>query len=64
MAGPAAGRMARRILPGLAEQTRGSFIPLPAMPARHTIDGIHLNAAGYEVWDKAVLGGIEAALCR
>jgi lysophospholipase L1-like esterase len=52
------------VLPGLAEQTRASFIPLPAMPARHTIDGIHLNAAGYEVWDKAVLGGIEAALCR
>ena len=21
------------------------------MPERHTIDGIHLNAAGYEVWD-------------
>jgi hypothetical protein len=52
------------VLPGLAEQTRASFIPLPPMPERHTIDGIHLNAAGYRVWDKAVLGGIEAALCR
>jgi lysophospholipase L1-like esterase len=52
------------VLPGLAEQTRASFIPLPPMPERHTIDGIHLNAAGYQVWDKAVLGGIEAALCR
>ena len=35
------------------------FIPLPAMPERHTLDGIHLNAAGYEVWDKAILQGIE-----
>jgi len=29
------------------------------MPERHTLDGIHLNAAGYEVWDKAILQGIE-----
>ncbi len=52
------------VLLGLAQQARASFIPLPAMPERHTIDGIHLNAAGYEVWDKAVSGGIEAALCK
>jgi lysophospholipase L1-like esterase len=37
---------------------------LPAMAQRHTIDGIHLNAAGYAVWDKAILGGIETALCK
>src|SRR6266481_8056951 len=47
------------ILPELAEEARATFIPLPAMPDRHTLDGIHLNAAGYEVWDKAILQGIE-----
>jgi lysophospholipase L1-like esterase len=52
------------ILPALAEETRIKFIPLPAMPEHHTLDGVHLNAAGYEVWDKAILGGIEAALCK
>ncbi len=52
------------ILPGLAEEVRASFIPLPTMPERHTLDGIHLNAAGYEVWDKAILRGIESALCK
>jgi hypothetical protein len=52
------------VLPGLAQEAGASFIPLPPMPAQHTIDGIHLNAAGYEVWDKAILGGIESALCK
>ena len=52
------------ILPDLAKEARATFIPLPAMPERHTLDGIHLDAAGYQVWDKAVLGGIEAALCK
>lgn len=52
------------MLPGLAEEARASFIPLPAMPEHHTLDGIHLNAAGYQVWDKAILGGIEAVLCK
>jgi hypothetical protein len=52
------------ILPGLAEEARATFIPLPIMPERHTLDGIHLNAAGYEVWDKAILQGIDSALCR
>ena len=52
------------VLPGLAEEIHASFIPLPPMPARHTLDGIHLNAAGYEVWDQAILHGIEAALCK
>jgi lysophospholipase L1-like esterase len=27
------------------------------MPERHILDGIHLNAAGYEVWDGAILQG-------
>jgi lysophospholipase L1-like esterase len=51
-------------LPALAEEARAVFIPLPAMPLRHTLDGIHLNAAGYGVWDQAILAGIEAALCK
>jgi hypothetical protein len=52
------------ILPKLAEEARATFIPLPAMPEHHTLDGIHLNAAGYEVWDKAILSGIQSALCK
>ena len=52
------------ILPGLAEEARVSFIPLPTMPVRHTLDGLHLNAAGYEVWDRAIVEGIESALCK
>jgi lysophospholipase L1-like esterase len=52
------------VLPALAKEAGAAFIALPAMPERHTIDGIHLNAAGYEVWDKAILGGIETALCK
>jgi lysophospholipase L1-like esterase len=52
------------ILPKLAEEAGAAFIPLPAMPERHTLDGIHLNAAGYEVWDKGILSGIESALCK
>jgi lysophospholipase L1-like esterase len=47
----------------LAEEARVTFISLPAMPDHHTFDGIHLNAAGYEVWDRAILSGIESALC-
>ena len=52
------------ILPRLAEEAHATFILLPTMPERHTLDGIHLNAAGYEVWDKAILQGIESALCK
>jgi lysophospholipase L1-like esterase len=52
------------ILPELAKEVRAAFIPLPAMSEQHTIDGIHLNAAGYEVWDKAIVRGIESALCK
>jgi hypothetical protein len=51
------------ILRQLAEEARVTFISLPAMPDHHTFDGIHLNAAGYEVWDRAILSGIESALC-
>jgi lysophospholipase L1-like esterase len=52
------------ILPGLAEQADAAFIPLPAMPEPYTLDGIHLNAAGYEIWDRAILRGIESAICK
>ncbi len=52
------------ILPGLAEEARVAFIPLPTMPERHTFDGIHLNATGYEVWDRAIVEGIGLALCK
>lgn len=52
------------VLPKLAEEARARFIALPAMPEHHTLDGIHLNGAGYEVWDKAILAGIDAALCK
>jgi lysophospholipase L1-like esterase len=51
-------------LPGLAEEARATFIALPAMPEHHTLDGVHLNSAGYEVWDRAILSGIESALCK
>ncbi len=50
-------------LPELAEQTGVTFISLPVMPEHHTVDGVHLNAAGYEVWDRAILSGIASALC-
>jgi lysophospholipase L1-like esterase len=52
------------MLPEFAKDAGVAFIPLPAMPSRHTLDGIHLNGAGYEIWDKAILAGIEAVLCK
>jgi lysophospholipase L1-like esterase len=51
-------------LPELAKEAGAAFIALPAMPEHHTMDGIHLNAAGYEVWDRAIVRGIELALCK
>ena len=45
------------MLPGLAQNNGARFVALPAMPEPHTIDGVHLNEAGYLVWDKAVLQG-------
>jgi GDSL-like Lipase/Acylhydrolase family len=51
-------------LPELAKEVGALFISLPAMPERHTLDGIHLNMAGYEVWDAAILRGIESAACK
>jgi hypothetical protein len=48
-------------LPALAEKAGATFAVLPPMGAPHTIDGIHLDAAGYEVWDAAVLKGVSGA---
>ena len=44
-------------LPDIARRANATFLPLPAMPSPHTIDGIHLNADGYRIWDKAVMQG-------
>jgi lysophospholipase L1-like esterase len=49
-------------LPELAAQSGATFVALPPMPTPHTIDGVHLSAAGYQVWDQAVLQGA-SALC-
>jgi hypothetical protein len=48
-------------LPVLAEKAGATFASLPPMGAPHTIDGVHLDAAGYEVWDAAVLKGVSSA---
>jgi lysophospholipase L1-like esterase len=45
------------VLPDIARRAGATFLPLPDMPSPHTIDGVHLDAAGYEVWDKAVMDG-------
>jgi lysophospholipase L1-like esterase len=45
------------ILPGLAENNGATFMALPPMPTPHTIDGVHLNAAGNSAWENAVLQG-------
>jgi lysophospholipase L1-like esterase len=49
------------ILPDLVQKNGARFVALPAMSEPHTIDGVHLDAAGYLVWDKAVLQGATAA---
>jgi hypothetical protein len=48
-------------LPALAEKAGATFAPLPPMGAPHTIDGVHLDTAGYAVWDAAVLKGVSGA---
>lgn len=49
-------------LPELAVGDGATFAPLPPMPTPHTIDGVHLNTAGYELWNQAVLQGA-SVLC-
>jgi lysophospholipase L1-like esterase len=46
------------VLPALAVKGGATFIALPTMEKPHTIDGVHLNAAGYAAWDEAVLRGV------
>jgi len=48
-------------LPALAARAGASFVPLPPMPTPHTIDGVHLDADGYKLWDEAVLKGVSSA---
>jgi lysophospholipase L1-like esterase len=45
-------------LPALAAKAGATFIALPTMTNPHTIDGVHLNAAGYAAWDEAILQGV------
>lgn len=49
-------------LPGLAKKPGVSFAALARMPDPHTIDGVHLNADGYSIWDAAVLRAA-ASIC-
>jgi lysophospholipase L1-like esterase len=49
------------MLPALAAKGHASFIALPPMPSPFTIDGVHLDSAGYAVWDDTVLKGVAGA---
>jgi hypothetical protein len=49
------------VLPDIAKRANAAFLPLPKMPSPHTIDGLHLNADGYSIWDKAVMQGAALA---
>ncbi|CAL78932.1 hypothetical protein; putative exported protein [Bradyrhizobium sp. ORS 278] len=53
----------RTALPDLAKRAGATFVPLPPMDAPFTLEGIHLNAAGYRSWDQAIQQAIELA-CR
>ena len=50
------------ILPDISKGAGATFVALPMMPEPHTFDGVHLNAAGYEIWNEAVLHGA-ATIC-
>jgi len=50
------------ILPEIAKEIGATFVALPRMPERHTFDGVHLNAAGYQIWDETALRG-SASIC-
>jgi lysophospholipase L1-like esterase len=52
------------VLPAIAQDAKATLLTAPPMPAKHTVDGFHLNADGYAIWNKALLGGIEAVLCK
>jgi len=44
----------------LAARHGAAYAGLPDMPTPHTIDGVHLNSAGYAVWDKEVMQAASA----
>lgn len=48
-------------LPDLARRHDAIFLPLAEMPAPFTLDGVHLNAAGYRVWEATVMHGAALA---
>jgi lysophospholipase L1-like esterase len=52
------------VLPVIAQDANATLLVIPPMPAKHTVDGLHLNADGYAIWNKALLGGVESALCQ
>ena len=52
------------MLPQLATKSGATFVSLPPMPGPYTIDGVHLDAAGYAVWDEAVLKGVSGACSK
>jgi len=58
---PAIGKL-NAVLPDIAKRANAAFLPLPGMPSPHTIDGVHLDADGYRVWDKAIMDGA-ASIC-
>jgi lysophospholipase L1-like esterase len=49
------------MLPELAAKGQAAFVALPPMPTPSTIDGVHLDNAGYAVWEDAVLKGVASA---
>jgi len=51
------------VLPAIAQDAKATLLTVPHMPAKHTVDGLHLNADSYVIWNKALLGSIEAVLC-
>ncbi|WP_315721193.1 MULTISPECIES: SGNH/GDSL hydrolase family protein [unclassified Bradyrhizobium] len=53
----------RAALPDLAKRTGVTFLALPPMESPFTLEGIHLNAAGYRSWDQAIQQATELA-CR
>lgn len=51
----------RAALPKIAHKTTATLLPLPPLEAPFTLEGIHLNTAGYGAWDKAIQRGTELA---
>ena len=51
----------RAVLPDLAQRTGATLLPLPPMDAPFTLEGVHLNAAGYRAWDQTIQHGLSLA---